>query len=72
MLRFLLMRPSDMCGSYSIGVLGNRGACHRTIGGTRNKQKFVEGTREQLVCFHGNGEHCKRLRKIKFYTGKPD
>ena len=42
-----------------IRVLGNSGTCQRTIGGTGNKQKSVEGKREQLVCFQGTGNTVK-------------
>ena len=50
---------SDTDREGRVGVLGNRGTCQRTIGGTVNKQKSVEGTREQLVCFQGTGNTVK-------------
>ena len=54
-----------------IGVLANRGTSQRAIGGTGNKQKSVEGTREQLVCFQGTGK-SKNRERLSFYTEKPD
>ena len=37
-----------------VGALRNRGTYQRTTGGTGNKQKSAEGTREQSVCFQGS------------------
>ena len=45
-----------------MGVLGNRGTCQGTIGGTGSKQKSVERTREQLVCFQGT-ENTVKIEK---------
>ena len=50
---------SDGSKEGRVGILENGGTYQRTTGGTGNKRKSAEGTREQSFCFQGSENTVK-------------